>query len=71
MSHQDPDEIFTEDEEESQWEEDSIREDIEKELFYDEITSVWIDLKMYVQDECLPWLDKLQSFTNFLGLIGY
>jgi hypothetical protein len=71
MSHQDPDEIFTEDEEESQWEEDSIREDIEKELLYDEITNAWIDLKMYVQGECLPWLDKLQSFTNFLGLFGY
>jgi len=71
MSHQDTDVIFTEDEEESQWEEDPIRDDIEKELLYDEITSVWIDLKMYVQDECLPWLDKLQSFTNFLGLFGY
>ena len=60
-----------EEEEEGQWEEVPVKYDVEKAIFYDEIVDTWIDLRRYVQDEQLPWLDKKNAFANFTKLCGY
>ncbi len=56
-----------EEEEERQWEEVPIKNT----LFYDEIVEAWIDLRLYAEDEKLPWLDKDGVFANFAKLCGY
>lgn len=60
-----------EEEEEKQWEEVPIKNDVNNALFYDEIVDTWIDLRLYVEDEKLPWLDKKDAFVNFASLCGY
>lgn len=58
-------------EEEGQWEEVPIKHNVDNALFYDEMVEAWIDLRLYVEDEKLPWLDGKNAFANFAKMCGY
>lgn len=44
---------------------------VNKNKLYEKIVEVWINLRLYVQDNYLPWLDAKGAFNNFLILCGY
>ena len=39
-----------------------------QDLVYDKILNLWTDLRLYVEDEHLHWLDTPGAFVNFLAM---
>lgn len=40
-----------------------------KELFYNKLVSVWVNLRLYLDDHRLDWLNRPNSFSAFVDLL--
>ena len=58
-------------EEDNQQEEIPDKSNVDHNSYYDDIVDIWLDLRLYVQDKWLPWLDKREAFSEFLKVCGY
>lgn len=49
-------------------EEELIPFTLKDEEYYQRVVDTWIDLRFYVKEQKLSWLDKPNAFHNFLKL---
>ena len=51
--------------------EEIIKKSLEDFHLHNKLVDIWLDFRIYVQDEQLPWLDQLDALDNFLSLCSY